>query len=223
MAMEWEPTASPLIGLIQQHMRSRGVDRRELGHRLAEGGNPAKAFRRLDQLLRGERFRPEVIQRVANALQIPTEQLAVAQEANESLETEKRAVTNRTRMEETMKRRGPHLWGLLPAGYHPSLITVLGAEFFLLVRLPDEVARLSHYEMIREVGEAVREHYKQHRRCRLVGYDYRRSLHEVFRFDVNGGYVRRVDGDPLDSRTFVRIGREAAKTPMDFIFRPSED
>ncbi|MCB1232848.1 MAG: hypothetical protein KDN19_21570 [Verrucomicrobiae bacterium] len=93
----------------------------------------------------------------------------------------------------------------------------------MLVRLPEDVARLSHYEMIREVGEVVRAHYQHQRRCRLVGYDYRRSLHEVFRFDVDGEYVRRVDGGPLDSRTFVSIGREEVKTPVSFIKRPSEE
>lgn len=223
MSVVPESSANPLLGLIRQHMRSRGVDRRELGHSLAEGGNPTKAFRRLDELLRGEQFRPEVVQRVAFALQIPAEQLAVAQEAHDSLEVEGRAESNRRRMEEAMERRGPHLWGILPSGYYPSLFTVLGAEPFLLVRLPEEIARLSHYEMIREVGAVVREHYQHRRRCRLEGYDYRRSLHEVFRFDVDGGYVRRVDGDPLDSRTFVRVGKAEVKTPVSFITRPSEE
>ena len=112
-----------------------------------------------------------------------------------------------------MARRGPHLWGRLPEKYHPSLITVLGAEHFLLVRLPEEFAKLSHYEMLQEVGEAVRDHYQNHRRCRLIGYDYRQSWDEVYRFDADGEYVRRVDGNPLDSRTFVRVGKRTIETP----------
>jgi len=115
-------------------------------------------------------------------------------------------------MREAMARRGPHLWGIMPERYHPSLITILGTEFFLLVRLPEEVTRLPHYEQMREVGEFVREYYRGYRRCELVGYEFRRSLHAVFRFDTDGQYLGRVDGDPLDSRTFVRIGGRQMET-----------
>lgn len=194
-------------------MLSCGMERYELGLILAEGGNATKAFRRLDELLRGDRFVPAVVERVAAVLQIPSGQLAVVWEAHEKDEKERAIANSKRVMEETMARRGPHLWGRLPENYYPSLITILGPEFFLLVRLPEEFVKLSHYEMIREVGEAVREHYRNHRRCRLIGYDYRQSLDAVYRFDAAGEYVRRVDGDPLDSKTFVRIGKQTIETP----------
>jgi|GEM_PF-1590349 hypothetical protein len=206
---------SPITDLIRKGMLSRGIKRHELGLMLAEGKNTTKAYRRLDELLRGDRFVPAVVQRVSAMLQIPSEQLAVVWEAHEKQERERTAESCRRETEETMARRGPHLWGRLPEKYYPSLITVLGAEFYLLVRLPEELVKLSHYEMIREVGEAVREHYQHHRRCRLIGYDYCQSLDEVYRFDADGEYVRRVDGNPLDSKTFVRIGKRTIETPSD--------
>jgi len=207
----------PVVALILQKMLEHGLDRRRLGHLLSAGKNPAKVLRRFDQLLSEERFEVGFIRKVAEALQLPAGELDVAWEAHDQCERELRVESGRRAMEETMRRRGPHLWGRLPENYLPSLCTVVGAEFFLLVRLPEEFARLSHYEMIREVGHAVRDHYQHHRRCRLIGYDYRRSLDAVYRFDAEGEYVRRVDGNPLDSKTFVRIGGRNATTPFSEI------
>lgn len=208
-----EVQADPVIALIRQRMIRQGVDRQQLGHALSAGRNSAKALRRLDQFLGGERFVPDFIEKVAEVLQIPAGQLAVARESRDAKEQELREASARRGMEEAMARRGPHLWGRLPAKYHPSLFSVLGAEFFLLIRLPEEFARLSSYEMIRDVGRAVREHYQHHRRCRLIGYDFRQSLDAVYRFDVDGEYVRRVEGEPLETQTFVRIGNREVRTP----------
>ncbi len=60
-------------------------------------------------------------------------------------------------------------------------------------KLPEEIAELSHYEMSLAVGEAVREHYQNHRRCRLIGYEFRQSLDPIYRFDTEGEYLGRVD------------------------------
>lgn len=207
-----EPADSPILALIRQRMTVLGFTRRELGHLLATVRNATKTFRRLDQLLRSERFLPEFIQRIADVLQIDAGQLAVAREAHVLWEQERQVERGRWAMEEAMARRGPHLWGIMPPGYSPSLFTILGAEFFLLVMLPMEVTRLPHYEQMHEVGKCVREHFLHQRRCELVGYEYRRSLHAVFRFDVGGEYLGRVDGDPLDSRTFVRVGGRKVET-----------
>lgn len=217
--------ACPVVALIRQRMAQCGVNRKTLGHLLAEGGNPTKSFCRLDEVLRGERFRLLIIQKVAVMLQIPVGEFEVALEAHDQREREKRLESSKKALEETMRRRGPHLWGRLPKNYHPSLLTVLGAEFFLLVRLPEELARLSHYEMIQEVGDAVRDHYQHHRRCRLIGYDYRQSLHAVYRFDAEGDYVRRLDGNLLEPKTFVRIGRSVldSSTPTTFIYGASDE
>ena len=116
-----------------------------------------------------------------------------------------------------MERRGPHLWGILPDNYHPSLFTVLGAEFFLLVRLPEEIIEQAHFEQMQEVGQLAQIHYQHHRRCRLSGYDYRQSLDAVYRFEVDGEYVCRVDGDPMDSKTYVKIGKQTLTTPCNLM------
>lgn len=203
---------SPVILLIQKAMRAKSVSRRELGHAFAEGRSRNKAFRRLDELLRGERLVPEVVQEVAELLHIPAEQLAVAWESHEQREHEKSTERSRREMEEVMARRGPHLWGRLPANYHPSLITILGPEFFLLARLPQEYSELAHYEMIEAVGEAVRERYQKQRRCRLIGYEFRQSPRDVFLFDTSGRYIKRVGRLAHEGKSSIHVGnREFGK------------
>ena len=216
-AGEMNPTDSPIIHLIRQHMVRRNIDRKTLGYLLADGRNASKTFRRLDQLLRGERLTHGFLQRVAMALQIPVGQLAVALEAHDRRGQERYQEARRMAMEVAMERRGPHLWGILPVKYLPSLITVLGAEHYLLVRLPEQIVKLPHFEQMQEAGRSVHEHYRRQRRCRLVGYEYRRSLREVYRFDVDGQYEGRVDGNPLDSRTFVRVGGREVETPLSYL------
>lgn len=207
MSVSFNPDGDALVvSLIRQHMVRGGIDRKALGHLLANGKNATKAFRRLDELLRGEEFRPEFVQRVVELLQIPPEQLAVARETQEGQAEEQRLSAAQRAAQETMKRRGPHLWGILPENYHPSLITILGPEFFLLFRLPEEFADLPHYEMTIAVGEAIREHYQNHRRCRLIGYEFRQSLADVFRFDTLGEYMGRAEESATGGRSEIRVG-----------------
>ena len=204
--------ADPVVTLIRQHMVRRNINRKALGHLLASGGNASKAFRRLDQLLRGERLVTGFVQQVAAALQIPSGQLAVAWEAHDRRKQEEQHEARWKTATEAMERRGPHLWGILPKNYLPSLFTILGAEHYLLVTLPEEVVELPHFEQMQEVGRIAREHYEHHRRCRLVGYEYRRSLWDVHRFDADGECLGRVDGPISEPRTLVRIGgREAER------------
>jgi len=199
-------TDSPLLVLIRQRMARHGLDRRALAERLAEGGNRAKAFRRVDELLGGERFAPDVIRRMAGALEIPESQVAVAREAHERMERERRRAKAERRRRVVERRRGVHLWGRLPAHYHPSLITVLGPEFYLLVPLPEWLDELSREERMAEVGTIARDHYDHHRRCRLVGYEYRRPGDSVaVRFDVDGREVGLVEADPAGGRSVVRV------------------
>ncbi len=207
---------SPVLSLVTLHMTLRGADRKGLGQSLACGGNPTKAFRRLDQLLRGESLIPEFVRMVADTLQIPSADLAGAWNQHRQIETAKRAEENRKFMEAAMERRGPHLWGILPNKYYPSLITILGPEFWLLVKLPPEVTRMPHRAQMREVGALARDHYQNRRRCRLAGYEYRRSLNEVFRFGVDGEYLGRSDAGPLEPRTFVRVGASEFDTSRGF-------
>ena len=194
-----------MVSLVHQQMVHCGLDRKALGDRLAEGCNRAKAFRRLDRFLQGEQLAPEFIDRLAAELDIPADQLAVAWEAQRDLEKARLIHSGRRFIEGVMERRGPHLWGRLPEKYVPSLLTILGPEHYLLILLGEEIIQLPHYEEMQEVGQRVREHYQHHRRCRLIGYDYRRSLHEVFRFDVDGEYLGRVDGEVTEMHSQIRI------------------
>lgn len=207
-------TDSPLLVLVRRHMDLRGIDRKTLGHALADGGDPNKAFRLLDELLRGQRFDPKFIQQVSNALQIPARQLAAAQEAHDRREQLLRTEADRKALKQTMQRRGPHLWGILPPRYIPNLITIVGPEFFLLARLPKEIVELPHFEQMKEVGRLVRLHYREHRRCRLIGYEYRQSIDNVFRFSMDGEYLGRLETAPSNPRTFVSIGGREVETPL---------
>lgn len=220
--MNHAPENDPVLALVRQHMEREGIDRRTLGERLAGGGDLAKALRRVDELLQGERLRPAVLERVVVALGIPPSHLEVALEASEGARSEDEREAARHQAEATMERRGPHLWGRLPENYHPSLVTVLGPEFWLLVPVPREVLDLPDYEQMAEVGRIARDHYQNHRRCRLVGYDYRRSLHEVFRFGPEGDFLGRIASDLCGGGSFVRIGGREIDTTEGRLLRGRE-
>jgi len=187
-------------------MAKRGIDRKSLGQYLSAGGNTAKAFRRLDDLLSGTRISEAYVRRVCSALRIPDEQFAVAWEAHLDQVMVWRVESRQRAAEEMMKRRGPHLWGVLPKGYHPSLITVIGPESFLLVRLPEGITEMPDFEQIIAVGSVARVHYAEHRRCRLSGYEYRASVDAVYLFSVKGENLGRKEGPLSSSRSYVQIG-----------------
>lgn len=206
---------SPVLALILRHIQREGMTRRDLAETLAEGGNRPKTFRRLDHLLRGERLVPGFVRAVAEALHIPFARLAYAWGEHELQENEREQEEERRFYENAMERRGPHLWVLLPQGYRPPLVSFVGTEFYLLVRLRSEIADLSHDEQMREVAEVAREHYRNPGRrhpSQIAGYEYRWSLDESFRFDVGGNYIGRVEGRWSEPRTGVSIGRARADT-----------
>ncbi len=201
---------NPLVALVRQHMDCQGLDRKKLGHLLGSGKNPTKTFRRLDEFLAGRAVHPSFVEQLGEALQIPSEQLVVAREAHEASERRKQLRAAHESAEEAMRRRGPHLWGILPDNYYPSLITILGPEFFLLFKLPEEFAELPHYEMTIEVGEAIRDHFTNHRRCRLAGYEFRKSVKEAHLFDTQGLHLGRKDDSVFREGTLSESSKKMA-------------
>ena len=81
---------SPVHALVLRHLRQTGTTRKDLAEALATGSNRSKAFRRLDQLLQGERLVPEFVRRVADVLQIPRDALAAAWDEHARLGEEAR-------------------------------------------------------------------------------------------------------------------------------------
>ncbi len=204
---------SPLIVLVRQHMHRQGIDRKALVERLLTGKNDSKKYRRVDEFLSRERFLPEPIARIAGVLGIPDGQLAVAWEAHEREQQERLAEALWQAKLKRMQRRGPHLWAILAKGYRPSLITVLGPEPFLLIRLPPDIVELPDYEQMQEVGRYARENWQKNGGSRpLSGYEYRRSLSEAFRFSLEGEYLGRLGRPWADPRTFLSIGGRKIET-----------
>lgn len=201
---------NPLVALVRQHMDRQGLDRKKLGHLLGSGKNLTKAFRRLDEFLADREVHVFFVEKLVETLQIPSEQLEVAWEAHEASEKVRQITAAHEAAEEAMRRRGPHLWGILPDSYFPSLITILGPEFFLLFRLPEEFAELPQYEMTIEVGEAIRDHFENHRRCRLAGYEFRQSVNEVHLFDTQGLHLGRRDDSVFREGIFSESSEKMA-------------
>ena len=201
---------NPLVALVRQHMDRQGLDRKKLGHRLSSGKNPTKAFRRLDEFLADRAIHASFVERLGETLQVPSEQLEVAWEAHTATEEMRKLRAAQEAAEEAMRRRGPHLWGILPFNYSPSLITILGPEFFLLFKLPEEFAELPHYEMTLEVGEVIRDHFENHRRCRLAGYEFRQSVNEVNLFDTQGLHLGRRDDSVFREGIFSESSEKMA-------------
>lgn len=177
-----------------------------MGQLLSNGGNTAKAFRRLDEVLSETKVAESFVHRVCRVLNVPDEQLAVAWEAHLDQVMAWRVESRKRAAQEMMDRRGPHLWGVLPKGYHPSLITVIGPESFLLVQLPEGIAELPEFEQLSRVGIIARHHYAEQRKCRLVEYEFRASLHRVYRISVDGECLGQTEAELSDSRSIVRIG-----------------
>jgi hypothetical protein len=206
------PKHSPIVALIHHWKAKRGIDRTSLGQSLSAGGNTAKSFRRLDELLSGAKVSEEFVLRVCKALRIPEGQIAVAWEAHLDQVMAWRVESRRRAAEEMMERRGPHLWGILPKGYHPGLITITGPEGFLLVRLPRGITEMPESEQLNAVGSIARVHYAEHRRCRLDGYEYRAAIGNVSHFSTEGVNLGRIEGLPSDSYSSVRIGNRILET-----------
>lgn len=183
---------NPVVQLLRRFLQRSELNRIEIVKALGYT-NLTKGCRRLDDHLRGERRDMEFLLRLAQTLEIPIAQLKVALEATEVQERS-------TQLQSTFARRGPHLWVVLPPGYYPSLITVLGPEFFLLVPVPQEIVELADYEQFREVGAMARAHFKgENRRVRQVaGYRYWRSLAETYEFSTDGEFLgRRKEPPPV--------------------------
>ena len=90
------------------------------------------------------------------------------------------------------------------------MVSFIGTEFYLLVRIRPEIADFPHDDQMKEVGKVAREHYQDPDPChpsRITGYEYRPPLDEAFRFDVDGSYNGRVEGRWSEPRTGVSIRR----------------
>jgi hypothetical protein len=186
---------TPVTDLLKQAVRRSGRTRVDIVGALGYA-NLTKGCRRLDRHLAGEIRETEFMIRLARVLAIPSAHLEVALEVTEGREKKIAAAAAEARRREEFARRGPHLWAILPRGYYPSLITVLGPAHFLLVPVPAEFVGLPDYEQFQEVGAIARAHFKDpHRRVREVGgYRYRRSLDETFAFSAEGEWLGRTNG-----------------------------
>ena len=222
--MSHEPKDHLVLTHVRQYMERRGIDRRALGERVAAGGNLTKALRRVDRLLRSGGSRSAFLERVVAVLEIPPSELEVALEVQEEIDLVRSCEADQRRIEMTMERRGPHLWGRLPENYNPGLMSIVGPEFWLMVRVPHDLLELPDYEQLQEVGRIVRDHYQNHRRCRLDDYDYRRCLNEVFSFGPDGNFLRALWLRSSGWNSYIRIkGRKADTTAGLFSLAPEED
>jgi len=196
---------NPITQLLSRTVKQSGLARVQIVEALGYS-NLSKGCRRLDRHLAGEIRDADFMARLAQVLAVPTVQLEVALEATVAQEMKAEDLAREADRRSTFARRGPHLWTILPSGYHPSLITVLGPEFFLLVTIPSEVVELPDYEGLLEVGAIARAHFGDpNRRVRqAAGYIYRRSLDETFGFTTEGECLGRRDGPPPTS--VVRSG-----------------
>lgn len=195
-----------LKSLLGKALRESGLDRRGLVD-LLPSKNRSKSFRRLDRHLSGEVAELGFLKEIGEVLGIPFAQIETAMEYDR--ETWERECV-RCREKEAIRwfeRTGPHLWVILPKDYHPSLIAVLGPEFFLLVPVPQEVIELPDYEQFQQVGAIARAHFSDpKRRVREVaGYRFRRSLEETFEFSTEGDCLGRKEGPPSTSVVSTRF------------------
>jgi hypothetical protein len=183
-----------LKALIQQRLAASGKSRSEVIDLLART-NRSKAFRKLDQLLNGEPGGAAFLKEVAEVLSIPESLIAVAVEFDLQREDRERRQRREEEWARWFEKTGPHLWVVLPKDYLPSLITVIGPEFFLLVPVPRALLDLPDYEQFLEVGALARAHFQSpKRRARKVaGYLFRRNTEETFRFSPEGEFQGRTE------------------------------
>jgi len=183
-----------LKALIQQRLAASGKSRRELIDLLTRT-NRSKAFRRLDQLLNGEPCGAAFLKEVAEVLAIPMSLIEVALAFDLQTADREREQRREEEWARWIEKTGPHLWVVLPKDYLPSLITVIGPEFFLLVPVPPALLDLPDYEQFLEVGALARAHFQNPgRRARKVaGYLFRRNTEEAFRFSPEGDFLGRAD------------------------------
>lgn len=181
--------------LVEQAMLASGKGRRGVIDLLARA-NRSKAFRRLDQLLSGETCGLAYLKEIAETLSIPISQIEVALEFDLQTEALERKHHQEEEWTRWFEKTGPHLWVILPEDYLPSLITVIGPEYFLLVPVPSTLLDLPDYEQFVEVGATARAHFQstQRRVRRVAGYLFRRNVEETFLFAPEGDFLGRCEG-----------------------------
>lgn len=186
-----------LKALLRKGLAASGKSRGEMIDLLGRA-NRSKAFRRFDDLLSGKPSETVFLREVAEVLALPLNQIEVALEFDRESDSREHAERIEQANREWFDRTGPHLWVILPKGYHPSLITVLGPDHFLLVPVPPAVIALPDFEQLQEVGAIARAHFADpKRRVREVaGYRFRRSLNETFEFSTEGDCLGRKEGLP---------------------------
>lgn len=195
-----------VANLLKKAMSESGLDRRALVAQLPRT-NRSKSFRRLDGHLSGETAEPNFLKEVGEVLGIPLAQIETVLDYERRLEEEEYARRREEEQVRWFERTGPHLWIVLPRGYHPSLITILGPAHFLLIPVPAGLAELSDYEQFAEIGAIIRAHYAgpRDRVTQIAGYRYRRSLDETFEFSTEGEFLGRLEGPRPTSEVVLRV------------------
>jgi len=182
---------SPILGLITDRISEAVITRRDLGNLLSRDSNRAKSFNRLDAFLRGEELNASFIEKLANRLGIDAEDIAEGWSRH-------RAWEDQSHRERVMAYRGRHLW-VFPkrVGSRPSFVTMIGADIYFLVRLPEWLANLGEDEDVNSVCRFIREEAPiprlEYVKGRIERFQYRRNVDEAFDISPEGEFIKKVE------------------------------
>lgn len=178
----------PIVRLVRDVMAAKGLNRRDLGHRLGYS-NAGSAFRFLDKCLyEGESSGAFFNQRLARALDLD---VAVVVKAFED--------TREQIMDEIHARLRtefhPHLW-IDPEHWWPSQVFVVafcGINRFRYIALPENITTLPCEQQQTIVRQCILERQKEWNGTagpfgKIAGYQYRFAYDDYWRVTLEGEF-----------------------------------
>ncbi len=182
---------TPLANLVNSRLSDLGISRVELMHRLGYA-NPARGLRRFDKFIATGRNPSHLLRALPNVLGLATTKVEAAADATRQqiVDAEEAAARERFR---------PHILALTQGVRCPFFIQAV-AWNQKVMRLPNEIARLSSSRQVRQVAGIVRAHFREHQGRlgswgSITGYHLQRTFDHAVLLNVDGtvreGFHRR--------------------------------
>lgn len=196
------PLMNAFSRLVQRHLDARGWSIRILASSIAPR-HPAVALRKIGELLDGSHPRRGVLDAICRVL-------AIDPEARKEALKEDFLAWQRQLEESERSHFHAHVWVETTPNWFPSLVTVLGPDFFQKTPATSELLSASNdEEIIALAGELVanlsRSAGPHVPRKYVASYLYRRAFDLAYRFSPDGRFVEKITKPIIEPRAWARI------------------
>ncbi len=204
----------PLGQFILAKAQEAGLSRRDIVPRLGYP-NLNKSYRRFDQVIHGNIYNHELLERIAQVLGVDYAEIDAARQATLCEIREEQHQQEADYEARCRAEFRPHLWVIHERSV-PSPIFVVafcGVDRFLRADLPEGIVNLSRPEQLRVIKEVAQSHYKEKEGSaipfgKILGYLYRYTYDASLKLTIEGEVVGEVQGAPSVGRVSITIGNK---------------